>query len=237
MNNVSAWTKQIASSPLWSRHLCALALMGMMIASNLHPAMAQGGKRGGTPGEFDFYVLALSWSPGFCELEGDRKGRDQCAAGAGLDFVVHGLWPQFERGYPSECGTERNPTALAMREAKGVFPSDGLARHEWRKHGTCSGLSPADYFAATRKARQMVQVPGRFKDLQATITLQPLEIERAFVEANRGLRTDMLSVACRKGVLQEVRICFDRDLKGFRSCPEVDRSQCRAFEVTLPALR
>lgn len=212
-------------------------LPALFLAFALQSAIAQGGKRGGVPGEFDFYVLALSWSPGFCELEGDRKGRDQCAAGAGLDFVVHGLWPQFERGFPSECGTERNPTAMALREAKGVFPSEGLARHEWRKHGTCSGLSPADYFAATRKARQMVQVPARFRELKADIKLQPLEIERAFVEANKGLRTDMLSVACRKGVLQEVRICFDRDLKGFRSCPEVDRSQCRAFEVTLPALR
>src|SRR6478752_5799189 len=66
-------------------------------------AYAQGEKRGGPAGDFDFYVLALSWSPGFCETAGSGRERDQCKDGAGLGFVVHGLWPQNERGFPSEC--------------------------------------------------------------------------------------------------------------------------------------
>lgn len=198
-------------------------------------ASAQG--YGSQPGRFDFYVLALSWSPGFCALEGDRKGRRQCETGAGLGFVVHGLWPQYERGFPSECGAERNPTSMAMSEARDVFPDAGLARHQWRKHGTCSGLSPTDYFRETRRAREQVKIPEKLVRPTTGLTVQPLAIERAFAEVNPGLRPDMMSVSCRRGVLQEVRICFDKTLRGFRTCPEVDRSGCRGGSVSIEAVR
>ncbi|MCB1968558.1 MAG: ribonuclease, partial [Candidatus Accumulibacter sp.] len=52
---------------------------------------------------FDFYVLALSWSPAYCLIEGDRANKQQCAEERDLGFVVHGLWPQFESGYPEFC--------------------------------------------------------------------------------------------------------------------------------------
>ena len=199
-------------------------------------AQAQGG-RGGVPGDFDFYVLALSWSPAFCAREGERRGLDQCAPGAGHAFVVHGLWPQHERGYPSRCGPERSPSRLAMEEARGVFPGDGLARHEWRVHGTCSGLSPADYFRAVRRARERVRVPEPFARAGAPQSLTPLEIARAFAEANPGLRPDMMAVVCRRGELQEMRFCLEKDLRGFRSCPEVARAGCSFGTLRLEAAR
>ncbi len=192
--------------------------------------------RGSEPGAFDFYVLALSWSPGFCALEGDRKERDQCAPGAGLGFVVHGLWPQNERGYPTSCGAERSPSRIAMDEARRVYPSEGLARHQWRKHGTCSGLDPAAYFRAAGGARDRVAIPDRFRDLRSGQSMPAIEIERAFTAANPGLRPDMMAVSCRRGVLQEVRICLDRTLKGFRACREVDEGGCRG-EVRLEPIR
>ena len=101
-----------------------------------------GGERyGSRPGNFDFYVLSLSWSPSFCGSEAGRRSREQCAPGANNAFVVHGLWPQFERGFPSYCD-ERNPPRSALDNARGVFPEEGLARYQWRKHGSCSGLAP-----------------------------------------------------------------------------------------------
>ncbi|HVL73899.1 MAG TPA: ribonuclease T2 [Beijerinckiaceae bacterium] len=193
--------------------------------------------RGGTPGAFDFYVLALSWSPGFCEVEGDAKGREQCAPGSGLGFVVHGLWPQFERGYPTECGAGRGPSRLDLEEASNLFPSEGLARHQWRRHGTCSGESPSGYFRAVRRARERVKVPPAFEGAAGDVRTTPLEVERAFAAANPGLRADMMAVACRRGVLQEVRVCLTRDLRAFRTCPEVDRSGCRFGDLAVPAPR
>jgi ribonuclease T2 len=221
------------------RAACA-ALLGaafsVLVATS---ASAQSGeRRGGAPGDFDFYVLSLSWSPGFCTIEGDRKGRDQCEPGSGLGFVVHGLWPQFDRGFPTECSpANRSPSRIALESARGVYPDEGLARYEWRKHGTCSGLSPTDYFAAVRAAREKVAVPPGLKSAGQDQTFAIMDLERAFVAANPGLRTDMISVACSGGVLQEVRICFSRDVRSFQSCPEVDRRSCRSRTVTVPAPR
>ncbi len=211
--------------------VCA-ALAALILASA--PAQAQ--SRGGAPGDFDFYVLALSWSAGFCELEGAQKARSQCEPGAGHGFVVHGLWPQNERGFPSDCGPfGRSPSRAAMDIARSVYPEEGLARHQWRKHGSCSGSSPTDYFNDVRRARAAITIPRPFLDPQRDQTWAPLDIERAFIAANPKLRVDQMAVTCRRGVLQEVRICFEKDLRGFRACPEVDRDGCRTREIKAPA--
>ena len=183
-------------------------------------------------------MLALSWSPGFCALEGERKGREQCNPGQDLGFTVHGLWPQFERGYPSECGPSgRFPSRAALNETRGVFPDEGLARHQWRRHGTCSGKSPAEYFRDVRTARERVRIPDPFTSMPRDTSLAPIEIERAFADANPGLRPDMMSVVCRRGALQEIRVCLNRDLRGFRRCPEVDRSGCGVGDIRVDAPR
>lgn len=217
-----------------------IALGLLTVCALVGPAQAQGRDgRGGVPGDFDFYVLALSWSPGFCELDGGRgRNREQCAPGANLGFVVHGLWPQYERGYPSDCGPSgRTPSRLAMEQAEGLFPTESLARYQWRKHGTCSGASPADYFADVRRARDKVAIPPALQKGDGERSWTVLDLERAFVAANPGLRSDMMSVSCRRGVLEEVRICFGKDLRGFRTCGEVDRSGCRARDVRVNAIR
>jgi ribonuclease T2 len=203
------------------------------------PGMAQGFERGGTPGTFDFYVLALSWSPTYCEGPGARREAEgQCRPGRGLGFVVHGLWPQYTRGYPSNCASvERSPTRQAIEVAGQVYPSEGLARHEWRSHGTCSGLDPVSYFQAARDARAAVTIPDAFKAPERDTRMAPIDIARQFVAANRGLRPDMMSVTCRGGQLQEVRICFAKDLRGFTPCPEVARQNCRAGAVAIDAAR
>ena len=220
---------------LKSLAIAALALFGFARAGHAQDF----GQRGGTPGDFDFYVLALSWSPGFCELDGDRsRNREQCGEGAGLRFVVHGLWPQNERGYPRECGPAgRTPSRIAMEQAEGLFPTEGLARYQWRKHGTCTGSSPSDYFRDVRRAREKVVIPPVLAKADRDQTWTAIDLERAFAAANPGLRPDMMSVACKRGVLQEVKICFTRDLRDFRTCQQVDRSGCRAREFTVVAPR
>lgn len=202
-------------------------------------ARAQGYDQRGTPGAFDFYVLALSWSPTFCETDAARREADgQCRPGRGLGFVVHGLWPQYTRGYPANCSSvERSPTRQAIAEAGEVYPSEGLARYEWRKHGTCSGLDPTAYFRAARTARAAVTIPDAYRNPTGETRAAPIEIARQFVLANRGLRPDMMSVTCARGQLQEVRVCFSKDLRDFTPCPEVARQNCRAGEVAIGAAR
>jgi ribonuclease T2 len=188
------------------------------------------------PGDFDFYVLSLSWSPGFCATGGAQKTRSQCDAGSGLGFVVHGLWPQYESGFPQDCGPAgRSPSRIALEAAKGLYPDVNLARYEWRKHGTCSGKSPTDYFADVRRARETIEIPPPFRAASDRQTWTPIDIERAFIAANPKLRPDMMGIACRSGVLEEVRICFSKDLRDFHTCPQVSQGSCRTRELRVPA--
>lgn len=186
---------------------------------------------------FDFYVLSLSWSPSYCEAEGEQANGQQCRAGRPYAFVVHGLWPQYERGYPQDCQTNNSDVSSdKLRGLYDLMPSAGLIRHQWRKHGTCSGLSQDDYFKVLRAARQKVEIPAEFKRLDAYRTLAPGQAERAFLQSNPAMRADGIAVACDRRYLQEVRICMTKDLD-FRACPEIERRACRLDKVVMPPVR
>jgi ribonuclease T2 len=189
------------------------------------------------PGNFDFYVLALSWSPSFCAGRGSARDSTQCDTGRRLGFVVHGLWPQFERGFPQDCDGERNPSRLALEAARGLYPDEGLARYEWRKHGTCTGRAPSEFFADVRRARDLVTVPPVLVAPDQPQRLAPTDIQRAFYAANPRLRPGMMAIGCAAGALQEVRVCISKDLRDFRPCPEVVRSSCRAGAIQIPPVR
>ncbi len=186
---------------------------------------------------FDFYVLSLSWSPSYCEAEGEDANRQQCAAGRPYAFVVHGLWPQFERGFPEDCPTaDPDVPNATLRTLYDLMPAGGLIRHEWRKHGACSGLDQDDYFAVLRAAREAVTIPQEFRRLNAYKTLDPDDAEAAFLTANPALPRDGIAVTCDKRYLREVRICMTKDL-AFRACPEIDRRGCRLSKVVMPPVR
>ena len=210
-----------------------LAFPGIALALVAFPAAPQ---ERATPGAFDFYVLALSWSPEYCAGPGRERASPQCDPARRLGFVTHGLWPQYERGYPSACDSRGAPPA-AIAETGDLYPDPGLARHEWRMHGTCSGLPAAAYFRAVRQARDKVAIPEPLSDLARDGQTTAANIERAFAASNPGLRPEMMSVTCRRGALQEVRICLDRDLRGFRACPEIDRQACRFGPIRVTAPR
>jgi ribonuclease T2 len=186
---------------------------------------------------FDFYVLSLSWSPSYCEAEGEDANRQQCSSARPYAFVVHGLWPQFERSYPENCRTdEDNVDNATLRMLYDIMPSAGLIRHQWRKHGSCAGLSQDDYFDVLRAARETIVIPAEFSRLDAYRTLDPDDAELAFLAANPGLAEEGIAVTCDRRLLREVRICLTKDL-AFRSCPEVDRRACRLDKVVMPPVR
>jgi ribonuclease T2 len=186
---------------------------------------------------FDFYVLALSWSPTFCAQ--NAAGNDQqCASGRDHGFIVHGLWPQNERGYPQDCASgepDRVPQALG-RSLFDIMPGMGLIGHEWRKHGSCSGLSQKDYFSVLRTARERIILPPALDDAQHAQTLDATAIESMLVSANPGLSRAGVALSCDRNRLEEVRICLSKDL-GFRDCAEVDRQGCTARNIVLPQAR
>lgn len=187
--------------------------------------------------DFDFYVLSLSWSPSWC-VSNDRDGSTpQCDGRRDYTFIAHGLWPQNERGWPEYCPSaepERVPQALA-RTLYDIIPSAGLAGHEWRKHGTCSGLSQRVYFDTLRAAYRKIKLPPVIFDGRLQRSLATDEIETLFARANPGLKPDGIAVSCRDGQLAEIRICMSKSL-AFRACAEVDNNACRTRMVSVPAL-
>jgi ribonuclease T2 len=218
-------------------HLLAAGLVVCGLAAS-GPAAAQD-QRQNTPGAFDFYVLSLSWSPSFCAEAEERGngGRSQQCSGRPFSFVVHGLWPQYENGYPEYC--EQPSPRLArniMTSMLDLMPAPGLIYNEWDKHGTCAGLSPKAYFETIRKARAAIKIPDEFLQLSEAKTVAPGAVEEAFVKANPGLTNAAVAVTCNRTRLSEVRICLSKDLQ-FRSCDEVDRQACRRDEVTMPPVR
>ncbi|GGF52779.1 ribonuclease T(2) [Paracoccus acridae] len=182
----------------------------------------------GVAGDFDYYVLALSWQPGWCRATGDEQGARECDKGSGLDFTVHGLWPQYERGWPEYCDTpERDPSRREV-QAIGDLMAPGLALYQWRKHGRCSGLSAAEYLSTLRQAAESVEIPRPFDGLPRDITLPPVVVEEAFIEANPDLTPAGVTVTCKAEALQEVRICLTRDLTPRDCAPDVRRNCSRA---------
>ncbi len=196
-------------------------------------------RRQNEPGQFDFYVLSLSWSPSYCAANAERPFRrpdPQCGPRP-YSFVVHGMWPQYDRGFPEFCQV---PAPRLSRNIVGamldLMPSPRLVYHEWDRHGTCSGLSQSAYFDTIRKARAVVKIPQQYLALRSPVTVTPDEVEDAFVAANPGLTREGVSVTCGGRRLDEVHICLSRTLQ-FRDCPEVERRSCRRDRLLMPPVR
>ena len=191
-------------------------------------------------GQFDFYVLSLSWSPSFCAAAAERHNGGtpslQCGARP-YSFVVHGLWPQYVKGFPEYCQVP-SPRLYhgIVSSMLDLMPAPRLVYNEWDKHGTCSGLAPRDYFDTVRKARAAVKIPPEYVDLKEPLSVAPAAIEEAFIKANPGLAENGFAIECDKKRLTEVRICLSKDLQ-FRECDEIARHSCRREQLLMPPLR
>ncbi len=232
-------------------------------------ALAQA-DRGGMPGDFDYYVLALSWSPTFCsgksgDDDGNRGGYDsqsgddpgygghrydnrqgygrqdseQCSGTRPYAFVLHGLWPQYERkGWPEACQTSSRPwvPGETIDRMMDIMPSRHLVIHEYKTHGVCSGLDPQQYFEAARKAYGSIRIPDEFQDLPQALKVSPEDVRKAFLGANPQLSEDMIQLACSRALLREVRVCLTKDLTP-RPCARNEQNRCTYSTVTLPPVR
>ena len=218
-----------------SKIVLRAAVLALCLGTGL--ASAQD-RRQNQPGQFDFYVLSLSWSPSFCEAAAERGGAPQQQCGPRpYSFVVHGLWPQYEKGFPEFCQQpaprlDRNIVSSMLD----LMPAPRLIFNEWDKHGTCSGLPARAYFETIRKARAQVRIPDAYIDVKEPLAVTPDAVEEAFVKANPGLTREAMAVTCDSRRLTEVRICVGKDLR-FRDCGEIDRRACKREQLVMPPLR
>ncbi|SHG40253.1 ribonuclease [Massilia sp. CF038] len=201
-------------------------------------ASAQARRGDDAPGRFDYYAVALSWSPSYCATNRDP---DQCDSGRKLGFVLHGLWPQYEAGYPQECSREPLPGAVRGKYAA-IYPSEKLIGHEWKKHGTCSGLDPAAYFALSARLKNQVVIPRQFQQPAQPVRVANSDFVQAFKAVNPGMARDSVLPFCSGGgrFLREIHACFDKNGQS-RSCSngEIKRSysSCRQQSFLLESVR
>jgi ribonuclease T2 len=217
----------------------ALAAFIFVFFLTLTAAPAQDGRQN-QPGQFDFYVLALSWSPSYCEAAAERSGgrapAEQCGERP-YSFVVHGLWPQYEKGFPEYCEQPAPKLDRALvSSVLDLMPSPQLVFNEWRRHGTCAGFAARRYFEELRKARAAVKIPADYLEPAAAREVTPAEVEEAFIKANPGLSAGGVSVTCDSKRVNEVRICLNKELQ-FRDCAEVERRSCKRPKLAMPAVR
>lgn len=213
----------------------ALALL--LLAASGASAKSQLSDR---PGAFDYYSLVLSWSPTYCDSEAGRRERQQCGANRRFAFVVHGLWPQKERGWPQDCRVSKGEYWLdknLIRDMTDIMPSNKLVIHEWKKHGTCSGLGQKDYFGITRELFRRIRIPPRYQQPDNYLTTTPQQLEQDFVAANAWLQPSMVNVVCAgQRRLRELRFCFGKDLQP-RACGVNEGSDCNIPNLVLPPVR
>lgn len=220
--------------------LISAGLLALTAVPGATTASAQDSRQN-TPGEFDYYVLSLSWSPSFCaeaqERGSNSRGTQAQCGERPFSFVVHGLWPQYEHGFPEYC---QHPSPRLARNIMtsmlDLMPAPGLIYSEWDKHGTCSGLGESAYFETIRKARAEIKIPEEYLQLSEEKTVAPSDVEDAFIKANPGLAANGIAVTCNRSRLSEVRICLSKDLQ-FRSCEEIDRRACKRDQVSMPPMR
>lgn len=211
-----------------------VVLLGITLAAG-----AQSQKRSearGKPGEFDYYVLTLSWSPGYCASPAGARDTFQCAQGKRFAFVVHGLWPQYERGYPQYCAAGSKVSDEIVRQMLPSMPSARLIQHEWDRHGVCSGLSQSEYFKTIERAFSGVKVPDEYKAPIKQINVSTEAIRRKFVAANPGMSENAINLTCGGRFLSEVRVCLTKDLK-LRPCSSEVRDTCRVASIIMQPVR
>lgn len=218
-----------------------MLLAGVLIARFLQPDAARP-PQAAPSAEFDFYLLAMTMHPAFCR---DGHGsKPECRARQPRPLVIHGLWPEnlAPGRYPRHCpAPDLDLDAELARRLAQFMPgmADNLHEHEWRKHGSCSGLDDDDYFARSISLAGAVEAALRPElTTLAGRQVTPAALRAAADQWQPGIGAT-LTFHCRtlrdapaaqrqRPFLVEVRQCIDNDGPGgaphtLLDCATVDR--------------
>lgn len=158
----------------------------------------------------DYYMLALSWSPGFCDIQREKYGNQlpsssqyQCGNNRTLGWVVHGLWPQNANAlsvtdHPRFCKGDfpALPKDLLARYLA-ISPGEQLLQGEWEKHGSCAFDSAQQYFAKEQELFSSLKLPNQ--------NLSRNELFRWMKQHNPQLKNAYLGAS-----QNELFICYDK---------------------------
>ncbi|MFN7997516.1 MAG: hypothetical protein U0Q18_28115 [Bryobacteraceae bacterium] len=216
-------------------------MIGLVLVMVLFSCSASGRsrrkRRTAVPGSFAYYLLVLSYAPNFCDQPQGNKDPLECGSGRKIGFVVHGLWPQGESSRGPESCAPASPVAQTIVQTMlRYIPTESLIQHEWAAHGTCTGLSPTEYFGLVAKARDSVAIPPDLAQPLKTLHLSPSSVESEFAAANASFPPAAFRTSCYKdGEFNEIRICLNQDLSP-RACG-VSAGECTTPTATVLPVR
>jgi ribonuclease T2 len=209
--------------------LLLLALVSGCALAQAHPPSK--------PGQFDYYLLSLSWSPQYCFDVGAGAEEAQCDPARHFGFVVHGLWPQNAMGMnPRACRTATQLDPATAQSMLDLMPSRDLIEHEWGSHGSCSGVSAPEFFRLVRRAATQIRIPAPYQRPAKTQMVKVAEFRKALLAANPNLHPGQFAIYCDDKALREVRVCLDKGLVP-QACGARVHDSCGLDQVLMRALK
>ncbi|NKF23412.1 ribonuclease T2 family protein [Solimonas marina] len=208
----------MTTTPRQARHPLLAALCGALLAAS---CSSQSITAGASPGRFDYWVLTLSWLPEFCK---NNLAEDMCQRGDESGFFVYGLAPKNEHGdSPEDCGPRlARVDDAVIDDMQALMLDHRRIQHEWRQHGSCSGLDQRAYFDTIDRARRQLEIPSSFDrtDEQAVTTRSALL--DALQQTNPRFERNDFALNCAGHWLREVKICYGRDMQPHECLAEVE---------------
>jgi len=197
--------------------LAVLTILCVTTSFSAQAAKGQQNQKRGEPGVFDDYALSLSWAPSYCASH--PTDPNECGPNKRFGFVLHGLWPQYEKSWPQFCS---NATMTPKEEDQyaPLYPSKALMEHEWPKHGTCSGLGVDGYFTLSKTLKESVRIPDAYQQPATTFKTTSQELAKAFLTANPDLKEGSVLAVCSGKFLSEIHVCFDKAGTQSRACSD-----------------
>lgn len=189
------------------------------------------------PNEFDSYVLALTWQPGFCEHFNYKGNKPECTAiNDGklniTNLTLHGLWPN-----KASCGTKYgycdryarlNLSASTIKEIAPWMPNfyyqTKFGEYQWKKHGACQNLDANDYFLTATKLVEKVDasVIGQFIKANIGKNVSTASFKKNLISHFGANAVDRISLACSQGrYLNEVRLNIGKSFNVNNSVQEL----------------
>ena len=178
------------------------------------------------PGAFDYYLLSLSVAPSFCTFEPEKS---ECrsitpAQYQATPLTIHGLWPNLahtgSRRQPQYCDPSAFSVSPEVRSqlARLMPAGPGLANYEWRKHGTCSGLTADQYFGTEAHLAQQANTTIGAAMLAQGDTIRIADLLQAIAARDPALATAVI-VDCRTprgggpALVAEIRVTLSKDFQ------------------------
>lgn len=164
---------------------------------------------------FDYYTLAISLTPAFCDENPKWRNSLQCRDR--LPLTVHGLWPEKTAGRaPENCsGAAFTLSAAREKRLRGIMPDGSQRQYQWKKHGRCSGLAPDAYFAMVEREFMELKWPEQLQPRGRDVIVERATVLREFHRLNPGFPERGVVLRCAGGkrppLLREVRVCLTPD--------------------------